>query len=57
MAAFLGGRIQFTEMADVVEGSVARAGSAEVTCLEDVLDADREARAVAKDAVERLARR
>ncbi len=52
--AFLEGRIRFPEMADVVSQAMTRVGSGEVRDVEDVMVADREARAVAAEATKRL---
>jgi len=55
--AFLEERIRFDEMADVVAESIDRTCTGNVTDLGDVLEADREARATTREAVERRARR
>jgi 1-deoxy-D-xylulose-5-phosphate reductoisomerase len=54
--AFLEHRIRFPEMADVVSEAMVSVGSSEVRTVEDVLAADREARAVATEAARRLTR-
>jgi 1-deoxy-D-xylulose-5-phosphate reductoisomerase len=54
---FLEGRIRFPEMADVVSEALASVVAGEVTSVEDVLSADREARRVAAEAAGRLATR
>ncbi len=51
--AFLGGRIGFLEMADVVEEVIESAPSMEPSALSVVLEGDREARRLARAAVER----
>ena len=52
--AFLKGRIGFLQMADVVGAALDRASEGEPSELREVLDADREARQVAAEAVTRL---
>jgi len=54
---FLGGRIRFPEMADVVSEALAKVGTSEVCSVEDVLSVDREARRVAVEVAGRLAAR
>ncbi|HSM60562.1 MAG TPA: 1-deoxy-D-xylulose-5-phosphate reductoisomerase [Longimicrobiales bacterium] len=54
--AFLEERIRFTEMADVVAEAMDRVGDHDVSGVDDVLDADRAARAAASEAVGRLSR-
>jgi 1-deoxy-D-xylulose-5-phosphate reductoisomerase len=54
---FLDGRIRFPEMADVVSEALASVGEGEVTSVDDVLSADREARRVAVEAAGKLAAR
>jgi len=54
--AFLERKIRFDEMADVVAESVERTGSCEILEFADVLTADREARAAAREAVGALGR-
>jgi 1-deoxy-D-xylulose-5-phosphate reductoisomerase len=49
--AFLGGRLSFTGIAEVVEASLDRLGDATVASLDDVYAADAEARGVAGEAV------
>ena len=48
VAAFLAGEVSFPMMAEIVEETLDAAGVREVTSLEDVLDADREAREIAR---------
>ncbi len=48
VAAFLAGEVTFPMMAEIVEETLDAAGAGEVASLEDVLDADREAREVAR---------
>jgi 1-deoxy-D-xylulose-5-phosphate reductoisomerase len=55
--AFLQGRIRFPEMADVVSEASSRVGTGEVSSVDDVLSADREAREVAGEVTRRLAAR
>ncbi len=50
--AFLEGRIRFTEMADVVGEAMKRVGDHPVSSVQDVLDADAEARLVTSEAVD-----
>ena len=52
---FLEGRIRFPEMADVVSEALARVPTGEVRNVDDVLSADREARAVAAEVARRVA--
>lgn len=54
--AFLGERIRFPEMADVVAEALERVGPRQVDHIDDILAADAEARAAAARAVERLER-
>jgi 1-deoxy-D-xylulose-5-phosphate reductoisomerase len=54
--AFLAERIRFDEMAEVVAESIERTGAGSVTDLSDVLTADREARATAREAVAKRTR-
>ena len=54
--AFLENRIRFPEMADVVSEAMARVGSGEVRTVEDVVAADKEARAAATEVAARLTR-
>ncbi|MSR19496.1 MAG: 1-deoxy-D-xylulose-5-phosphate reductoisomerase [Gemmatimonadetes bacterium] len=54
--AFLEQRIRFPEMADVVSEAMVSVGSGEVRTVEDVIAADHEARAVATEAAQKLAR-
>lgn len=51
--AFLDGRIGFLEMADVVESAVSSAPAMEPSALDVVLEGDREARRIARAAVQR----
>jgi 1-deoxy-D-xylulose-5-phosphate reductoisomerase len=55
--AFLRERIRFPEMSDVVSGSLDRMGSRPVESLEQILEVDREARAVAGEIVRLLERK
>ena len=48
VAAFLAGKVTFPAMAEIVEETLDAAGVREITSLEDVLDADREAREAAR---------
>jgi 1-deoxy-D-xylulose-5-phosphate reductoisomerase len=52
--AFLDGRVRFPEMGDVVHETLEEVGSAVVRNVEDVFEADRAAREVAREAVRRL---
>jgi 1-deoxy-D-xylulose-5-phosphate reductoisomerase len=54
--AFLEERIRFPEMEEVVEGALNAVSPAPLTRVQDVLSADREARAAASEVVERLSR-
>lgn len=54
--AFLEGTIRFTDMADVVSAAVDRVGGHPIHSVDDVLEADGEARAVASEAARRLGR-
>ena len=54
MDAFLREGIRFPEMGDVVSGTLDRMGSRPVESLEQILEVDREARAVASEIVRRL---
>ena len=56
VAAFLEERIRFPEMEEVVSGALGAVGAAEITRIEDVLEADRAARLAAEKVVERLTR-
>ena len=56
VAAFLEERVRFTEMPDVVAGALAAVPPGEPRRVEDVLEADRMARAAARAVVERLSR-
>ena len=49
-------RIRFPEMEEVVEGALNAVSPAPLTRVQDVLSADREARAAASEVVERLSR-
>ena len=51
VAAFLGGRLNFTSIATVIERVLERVAPAEVAGLEDVFEADRHARRLATDFV------
>ena len=53
VAAFLDGRLPFVAITEVIEATLERIPAAPVTTLDDVLDADRRARAVAVAAVDR----
>jgi 1-deoxy-D-xylulose-5-phosphate reductoisomerase len=55
--AFLGERIRFQEMGDVVSGALDRMGSQPAESLEQILEVDREARAVAGEIVRLLERK
>lgn len=57
VAAFLDGRIAFTDIARVVEDSLAAAAVGGAGTLEDILELDRGARRKAEESVSRLARR
>jgi len=50
--AFLGGRLGFTGIAEVVEETLARAGARAAASIEDVLELDRQARRIASGIVE-----
>lgn len=54
--AFLDGTIRFTDMADVVAAAVDRVGGHAIASVDDVLEADGEARAVASETARRLGR-
>jgi len=54
VGAFLGGRVRFTDMAEIVAAAVDRVGGARVHDLDDVLNADNEARIAANEAVARV---
>ena len=54
--AFLEERVRFSEMVDVVSAAVARAGNSRMRDVQDVLEADNAARAVASEAVARMLR-
>ena len=53
--AFLGGRLSFTGIADVIDGTLQRLPGAPVRAFESLYDADREARAVAGELIGALA--
>jgi len=57
VAAFLGGRLGFTAITDVIEATLERLPAAAVTSLGDVLEADARARDTASAAVERRSTR
>ncbi|MEQ9569472.1 MAG: 1-deoxy-D-xylulose-5-phosphate reductoisomerase [Longimicrobiales bacterium] len=57
VAAFLEGRVSFPGMARVVEAALEAVGSAEPTSVDEVREADREARRAARAQVERLKER
>jgi 1-deoxy-D-xylulose-5-phosphate reductoisomerase len=52
--AFLDDEIRFPEIASVVGETLDRVGASQVRDLEDVLDADRGARAIASEAAARM---
>jgi len=53
VGAFLDGAIRFTEIARVIDSCLSSIDAREATSLDDVLDADREARALARERVEK----
>jgi len=53
VAAFLEGELGYLRMADVVAETLARAGASQVHRLEDVFEADRNARRIARERVQR----
>jgi 1-deoxy-D-xylulose-5-phosphate reductoisomerase len=52
--AFLEGRLRFLEIAEVIEGTLAQLGGEPVSSFESLYEADRRARALAGEAVQRL---
>lgn len=55
VAAFLGGKIRFTEIPQTVERVVERIATVPEPSLEDILAADREARRIAHETMETIA--
>jgi 1-deoxy-D-xylulose-5-phosphate reductoisomerase len=55
VAAFLKGNVRFTSIADIIEQVMARAPSAAPTAIDEVIEADREARIIATESALRFA--
>lgn len=55
VAAFLKGNVRFTSIADIIEQVMARAPSAVPTAIDEVIEADREARIIATESAFRFA--
>ena len=53
--AFIAGRISFLSIYDVVEATLSRFISCEIHSYEDIMEADRQARALAEDEIRRIA--